>query len=196
MDIESQKYRFLGAKRFSFQALVRMAMLRYYKGKLSFMPAREVNAQLCTLTDDCAICQASWLGLSPGGGALRPAEDTREWETVEDEFALLAVCNLPAQASNMRMAPYAHLADGTMDVCVVRRCPRSVLVDMFRQLDTGEFVNNSKFNQDNHVQYHKVSEMILEPLTPEGCFAADGEPIEYRRLHISMVSNVLIKVPY
>lgn len=41
VDIESEKYRHVGAARFTLGTLVRLASLRVYKGKLAYLPATE-----------------------------------------------------------------------------------------------------------------------------------------------------------
>lgn len=41
VDIESEKYRHIGAVRFTIGTLVRLASLRVYRGKLSYLPATE-----------------------------------------------------------------------------------------------------------------------------------------------------------
>ncbi|KAM3622922.1 uncharacterized protein V6R79_004909 [Siganus canaliculatus] len=41
VDIESEKYRHVGAARFTVGTLVRLASLRVYRGKLAYLPARE-----------------------------------------------------------------------------------------------------------------------------------------------------------
>lgn len=41
VDIESEKYRHVGAARFTMGTLVRLVSLRIYKGKLSYLPAEE-----------------------------------------------------------------------------------------------------------------------------------------------------------
>ncbi|KAM9482235.1 sphingosine kinase 1-like [Clarias gariepinus] len=41
VDIESEKYRHIGAARFTMGTLVRLASLRVYKGRLAFLPAEE-----------------------------------------------------------------------------------------------------------------------------------------------------------
>ncbi|KAI4879505.1 hypothetical protein NFI96_018151 [Prochilodus magdalenae] len=46
VDIESEKYRHVGAARFTVGTLVRLASLRVYQGKLSYLPAEESGSYL------------------------------------------------------------------------------------------------------------------------------------------------------
>ncbi|KAF4080266.1 hypothetical protein AMELA_G00168390 [Ameiurus melas] len=57
VDIESEKYRYVGAARFTLGTLVRLTSLRVYKGKLAYLPAEESQslsspAQSVSFTND------------------------------------------------------------------------------------------------------------------------------------------------
>ncbi|XP_017337775.1 sphingosine kinase 1 isoform X1 [Ictalurus punctatus] len=57
VDIESEKYRYVGAARFTMGTLVRLTSLRVYKGKLAYLPAEESQfppspAQPVSFTND------------------------------------------------------------------------------------------------------------------------------------------------
>ncbi|XP_007252205.3 sphingosine kinase 1 [Astyanax mexicanus] len=49
VDIESEKYRHVGAARFTLGTLVRLASLRIYQGKLSYLPAEEPGTHPCSI---------------------------------------------------------------------------------------------------------------------------------------------------
>ncbi|XP_072239981.1 sphingosine kinase 1-like [Leuresthes tenuis] len=71
VDIESEKYRHVGAARFTVGTLVRLASLRTYKGKLAYLPAKKdhsseegcikvhCNNQASSLNPAPALCQLS-----------------------------------------------------------------------------------------------------------------------------------------
>lgn len=68
VDIESEKYRHVGAARFTVGTLVRLASLRVYKGKLAYLPAAEdhsseegpkKNATLCCNNGLSCLCPNS-----------------------------------------------------------------------------------------------------------------------------------------
>lgn len=67
VDIESEKYRHVGAARFTVGTLVRLASLRVYKGKLAYLPAtedysnKERNMTLCCNNEVSSLCPASVL---------------------------------------------------------------------------------------------------------------------------------------
>ncbi|XP_075870223.1 sphingosine kinase 1-like [Nelusetta ayraudi] len=68
VDIESEKYRHVGAARFTVGTLVRLASLRVYKGKLAYLPAKD--------------CGGSG-GASPKKNPTAPRCDERPETTVE-----------------------------------------------------------------------------------------------------------------
>ncbi|XP_049899514.1 sphingosine kinase 1-like [Epinephelus moara] len=74
VDIESEKYRHVGAARFTVGTLVRLACLRVYKGKLAYLPATEDYSKEEGLGNNMKLhCnnQASSLAL-----ASRPSRDS------------------------------------------------------------------------------------------------------------------------
>jgi len=60
VDIESEKYRFLGALRFTIGALVRIISLRKYSGNIYFLPApkfkKRASMKPCTILNECELC--------------------------------------------------------------------------------------------------------------------------------------------
>ncbi|XP_069510783.1 sphingosine kinase 1 [Ambystoma mexicanum] len=59
VDIESEKYRMLGAMRFSIGTAIRLAALRIYKGRLAYLPAEEPSASVSARTPDQLIPAAA-----------------------------------------------------------------------------------------------------------------------------------------
>lgn len=59
VDFESEKYRFVGAARFTLGALVRITNLRNYPGIIEYIPAkpRSDGSQFCTRDDTCSFCK-------------------------------------------------------------------------------------------------------------------------------------------
>lgn len=67
VDIESEKYRHVGAARFTVGTLVRLASLRVYKGKLAYLPATEDDGRERALGNNTTLLcnnQASSLARS------------------------------------------------------------------------------------------------------------------------------------
>ncbi|XP_070712492.1 sphingosine kinase 1-like [Pempheris klunzingeri] len=77
VDVESEKYRHVGAARFTVGTLVRLASLRVYKGRLAYLPATEdYNTQEGLRNNMTLHCnnQASSLGLA--SSLCRPSRDS------------------------------------------------------------------------------------------------------------------------
>lgn len=71
VDIESEKYRHVGAARFTVGTLVRLASLRVYKGKLAYLPATEDhNTEEVTLQ-----CNNQASSQGPASLLRRPSRD-------------------------------------------------------------------------------------------------------------------------
>lgn len=59
VDIESEKYRHVGAARFTMGTLVRLTSLRIYKGKLAYLPAEESQALPSTSSSTMSLTDGS-----------------------------------------------------------------------------------------------------------------------------------------
>ncbi|XP_060724961.1 sphingosine kinase 1-like isoform X1 [Tachysurus vachellii] len=59
VDIESEKYRHMGAARFTMGTLVRLASLRVYKGKLAYLPAEESQAPSSSASSEVSFTDGS-----------------------------------------------------------------------------------------------------------------------------------------
>ncbi|KAL7404042.1 hypothetical protein ABVT39_008829 [Epinephelus coioides] len=74
VDIESEKYRHVGAARFTVGTLVRLACLRVYKGKLAYLPATEDYSKEEGLGNNMKLhCNNQASSLAP---ASRPSRDS------------------------------------------------------------------------------------------------------------------------
>ncbi|GAA6080884.1 sphingosine kinase 1 [Tachysurus ichikawai] len=59
VDIESEKYRHMGAARFTMGTLVRLASLRVYKGKLAYLPVEESQAPSSSASSEVSFTDGS-----------------------------------------------------------------------------------------------------------------------------------------
>lgn len=77
VDIESEKYRHIGAVRFTIGTLVRLASLRVYRGKLSYLPAAEDSTNKGDLRNNMMLrCNNQ---ASPSGPASLPCRPSRDF---------------------------------------------------------------------------------------------------------------------
>jgi len=174
VDFESERYRFMGGARFTVGAVIRIANLRVYPGILEYVPAKTRPFKNCTRAIDCTECFAA----NQEEEAVEAGEEIAEeevWERMEDEFVTIIGCNFSKLSYDLHCAPYAHLSDGNIDLIVVKKCPRADLTNLFLQMETGEFVNNSSFNSKPFVHYLKVKKFKLTSNSTSTVFGFDGE---------------------
>ena len=162
VDIESERLRFLGYLRTDIYALMRILSLRSYKGRFSFLPHSDGKHPPCQSRE--------WDG---------------EWQVIEDEFILFWAMNTAWANHSMKAAPYAQLADGAMDVLLVRRgASRLELLSAFLRCAKGEHIFLPC------MEYYKVRCFRLEPLTDRGILAIDGEQVNYSPIEMKVIKGL------
>eukprot|EP00727_Mastigamoeba_balamuthi_P007519 m51a1_g3388 putative sphingosine kinase 2-like (552) ;mRNA; r:509061-511023 len=109
------------------------------------------------------------------------------WETREVSLSFATFQNLPWMMSGMLAAPYAHLADGCMDICFAasQGITRFQFLKFFSNLGDASHVGNPKFD------YIKVRAFTLEPLDPTGFVGIDGERIPFSTMQFSVAPGLL-----
>ncbi len=162
VDIESERLRFLGYLRTNIYALMRIISLRSYKGRFSFLPHSDWKHPLAQSKE--------WDG---------------EWQVIEDEFILFWAMNTTWANHSMKAAPYAQLADGAMDVLLVRQgASRWELLSALLGCAKGEHIFLPC------MEYYKVRCFRLEPLTDRGILAVDGEQVNYSPIEMKVIEGL------
>ena len=162
VDIESEKFKFLGSLRFDLYALFLICLLRTYRGRFSFIPH-----------PDCKSFQHQAI------------EQQGQWQVIEDDFIFLWAMNTPWAAHDMNVTPYARLDDGAIDVLIMRKgTSRLELLKALLRCGKGEHLNLP------HMEYYKVRSFRLEPLTQKGLLVVDGELVDYSPIKMQIVSNL------
>ncbi|KAG8434043.1 hypothetical protein GDO86_012418 [Hymenochirus boettgeri] len=90
VDIESEKYRHMGSARFTVGTMVRVASLRTYRGRLSYLPALDAHRPICRS-----------ITLSPNG-SLAPFQRSQLHRTVSD-FGLCEERNVMYKRSSTNL---------------------------------------------------------------------------------------------
>ncbi|XP_057739198.1 sphingosine kinase 1-like [Arachis stenosperma] len=185
IDIESEKYRWMGSARLDFYAICRFLNLRHYTGRVSFVPAPgfEEHGE-----------PSSYPGQSTSEGSNRDpseAENTQlqklgyqgsdinlehlNWRAINGPFVSVWLHNVPWGAEDTMAAPEAKFSDGYLDLIIVKDCPRLPLLAMMTELNKGGHVKSP------YVTYLKVKAFVLEPgprtkkPEKEGIIDSDGE---------------------
>jgi len=166
IDIESERWRFLGSTRFTLGAVVRLVWLRAYPGRLSFLPAPPEDAAATAVAAAAADAAASMPSLEV------PVPST--WTTVEDRFVMVWACQTSHASHNLHSAPGLPLGSGVFEVLVIRQhVPWLDVVAMFLALEDGGHVRRAG------LEVHRCLAYRIEPLTEAGIYSLDGEGIEY-----------------
>ena len=164
VDIESEKLRYLGSLRNDLYALMRIAFLRTYKGRFSYIPHSHGQETL-----------------------QRPRERNCEWQVIEDEFVFLWAMNVPWASHNIKAAPNANLSDSAIDILLIRQgVSRWELIQIFLSISQGNHLSLP------YVEYYKVSCFRLEPLTSRGILAVDGEQVDYSLIQMKVMNGVTL----
>ncbi|XP_015887975.1 sphingosine kinase 2 isoform X2 [Ziziphus jujuba] len=179
VDIESEKYRWMGSARIDFYALQRIIDLRQYDGRISFVPApgSETYGEPTSYSKH-GVRGPSQEELVKIRGHYRGPDtnlENMEWRTIHGPFVSVWLHNVAWGGEDTMAAPQAKFSDGYMDLIVIKDCPRLALLSLLTTLNNGGHVNSP------YVLYFKVKAFILEPgtrtndPTKEGIIDSDGE---------------------
>ncbi|KAK7327963.1 hypothetical protein VNO77_22057 [Canavalia gladiata] len=185
IDIESEKYRWMGSARLDFYGLCRIFNVRQYMGCVSFVPAPGYEA---------FGEPTSYPGKSTVKGSNsdpREAEcinlqrlcyrgpeinlENLSWRVINGPFISVWLHNVPWGAEDTMAAPDAKFSDGYLDLIIVKNCPKLPLLSMMSDLNNGGHVKSP------YVTYLKVRAFSLQPgprtndQEKEGIIDSDGE---------------------
>ncbi|CAN4092077.1 unnamed protein product [Withania somnifera] len=176
IDIESEKYRWMGSARIDYYAMQRIFRLRRYSGCIKFVPAPgyETFGEPADLEGETISEVKTNFVQHKGyrGPALHRKEFNRK---IEGPFISVWLHNVPWGGEDALAAPDAKFSDGYMDLIVIKDCPKLTLLLMMTELNKGGHVKSP------HVLYFKVKAFVLEPGTrlddpsKEGIIDVDGE---------------------
>ncbi|KAI4896378.1 hypothetical protein NFI96_003050 [Prochilodus magdalenae] len=202
VDIESEKYRPVGAVRFLVGAIVRLASLRTYQGRLAFLLAAEGASTAASSPP--SISTSSYCSSGPCGSIAQqhhspkpratstdpkehgPVDDLMippgepipsDWTEVEErDFVLvLATCHSHL-AEDLMVAPDARPDDGHIHLFYVTAgVSRPALLRIFLAMEKGTHLACDC----PHLVYRRVRALRLEPATRPGVITVDGEQVEY-----------------
>ncbi|CAL8331990.1 unnamed protein product [Lota lota] len=195
VDVESEKYRHVGAARFTMGTLVRLASLRVYRGRLSYLPAADgdaaergaiPNGAEHTFRNSCSSNNAlnakrrdppSLTG--PTDSLLPPANGPvpGDWVVVpEEDFVLVLAMYQSCLAEDLLAAPNATLDQGVIHLMYVKAgISRTSLLKLFLAMEKGTHLATGC----PHLVYSRVQALRLEPYAPKGLITVDGEAVEY-----------------
>lgn len=184
IDIESERFRWLGGARFTAQALVRILFPRKYEGaKLRFKPldasgdGGDAERFFKNTAPRAAAARSAARGLASSVSVpcADPLLRSQGWLELRDYSDIRGVwaLNVPWGAEDMHAAPAAEPSDGAYDVVVVRGTSRLAMLSLLLTFDAGGHVEHPA------VTYLKCSAFELTPGSARdgggGYVAVDGE---------------------
>ncbi|KPP61212.1 hypothetical protein Z043_120715 [Scleropages formosus] len=182
VDIESEKYRYVGAARFTGHAPGFCSSLFCQKKASADQGAAHTFRNSCNSNNATKASRSEAPPAASGGPAdslLVPLEQPvpSHWTVVkEEDFVLVLAMYQSHLAEDLLAAPGASLEDGVMHLFYVKAgISRAALLRLFLAMEKG--VHLAAGCPD--LVYVKVLALRLEPLTPKGVITVDGEVVEY-----------------
>ncbi|KAG0539677.1 hypothetical protein BDA96_03G342300 [Sorghum bicolor] len=161
IDIESEKYRWMGSARFDFYALVRIMNLRKYCGSIQFVPAPgyEAYGEPIKQVKNSIVESVEQNGKSHRSSYPGPSVEFQasDWRFIDGPFIAVWVNNVPWAAEDIMAAPEAKFSDGYMDAAILRDCPKADLLALLMKMSDGSYVKSP------YVAYLKVRTFQLSP---------------------------------
>ncbi|XP_050214396.1 sphingosine kinase 1 isoform X3 [Mercurialis annua] len=159
IDIESEKYRWMGSARMDFYALQRIIHLRHYNGCIAFVPAPGYESYGEPITYSSVSPSNSEQPLKIQHGYPGPDVDLNnfDWRMISGPFVSVWLHNVPWGGEDVMAAPHAKFSDGYLDLILMQDCPKLSLLAMMTGLKNGDHIKSP------YVIYLKVKAFILEP---------------------------------
>lgn len=189
IDVESEKYRWMGGFRFTFTAVNKiLATTKPVTGTLTYLEEEVKNKSFC-VPRECQTCQKSLNTLPMNDTSSGPPTPLlnnveaylRRANTVEGKFSFFLACNLRQLSGDTQGAPRAHLADGYIDLIFVRNeISKTKLTKLLLDLETGKYVDARE------VEYHKVKAFTLTPGKDSKVVMLDGERIPPEQVKVEV----------
>ncbi|KAF0917158.1 hypothetical protein E2562_016954 [Oryza meyeriana var. granulata] len=163
IDIESEKYRWMGSARFDFYALVRIMNLRKYYGSIRFVPAPgyEAYEDAVKQVENCTVeCQEQDVKSVCSYQGPSVEFQGSEWRSLDDPFVSVWINNVPWAAESIMEAPGAKFSDGYMDAIIVRDCPKADLLALLMKMSDGSHVRCFRLSPGHLVENPKRGGII------------------------------------
>ncbi|KAI1232330.1 Sphingosine kinase 1, partial [Lamprotornis superbus] len=186
VDIDSEKYRWLGSARFTLGTLQCLAKLRVYQGRLSYLPMATEQSSSPAPRDPRAPVTNGHIpqpagtdapGSLPPDSLLVPLGQPvpAHWTVVpEEEFVLVYAIYQSHLGTNLLMAPAARLHDGCIHLFYMKAgISRLTLLKLFLAMSRGTHLDLNC----PHLCYVPVRAFRLEPRVAAGIMTVDGEAL-------------------
>ncbi|XP_051911158.1 ceramide kinase isoform X1 [Hippocampus zosterae] len=162
IQTDSERQRWLGPARYDLSGVKTFLSHNYYEGTVSFVAADDNvgdprDKEQCRA--GCSVCQRKTSLREPRHDD--PSHAVNEtWSEIHGKFIAINAANMSCACprSPQGLSPAAHLADGTADLILVRKCSR---LDFFKHL----LRHTNKEDQFDHsfVEVHRVRKFRFQP---------------------------------
>ena len=162
--------------------------LRFYGGKLSYLPAEDSNATMSSSDIDVSsIGDDVNIPSRPSTNLLVPLSSPvpTDWVTVEGEFISVYLTLTSRIAVSSVAVPWARLDDGLGYLCWLKAgTPRTAITTFLLNLSTGDHLKSP------YVHMVAVRAFRLEPREKDGIMTIDGERIQYGPVQGQMLPSM------
>ncbi|XP_072097414.1 ceramide kinase [Mobula birostris] len=173
---DSEKNRWMGPSRYNFSGFKAFLTHQCYEGVISYLPATETlgsprDKRPCAA--GCRICQHSGEQLKASKKEREfkflNSDDHQQWKVIKGKFLAINSANISCACpkSPKGLSPAAHLADGTMDLIVVRKCSR---LSFLRYL-----IRHTTSNDQFDLAFVEVYRVKRFKFTPKYCDEEDSD---------------------
>nr|XP_020457180.1 ceramide kinase [Monopterus albus] len=167
---DSERKRWLGPARYDLSGLKTFLSHNYYEGTISFLPAEDAVGSprdKLQCRSGCHVCQHKLSSKDKQWDISereKPDKDGSGWNVMRGKFIAINAANMSCACprSPKGLSPSAHLADGTLDLILVRKCSR---LDFFRHLL--RHINTDDQFDHSFVEVHRVRMFHFQPLYQE-----------------------------
>ncbi|MCI4389022.1 hypothetical protein PGIGA_G00092850 [Pangasianodon gigas] len=162
---DSERKRWMGPARYDISGVKTFLSHHYYEGTISFLPADEnvgTPRDKLQCRSGCNICRlpSADKQVSKDEESISDTEKKGVWQVIRGKFlAINAACmSCACPRSPKGLSPAAHLANGTADLILVRKCSR---FDFLRHL----LRHTNKDDQFDHpfVEVYRVRQFRFTP---------------------------------
>lgn len=159
---DSEKLRWMGPKRYDVAGFKKFMSNRGYEGVVSYLPAQAVDANPQNNTrcrSGCNVCSSGFDAVPHRPCQQNPSDCN--WQSVKGRFISVIGANMSCACAKSPegLSPSAHLADGCLDLILVKHTSRlQYLRHMLRLTSKAD-----QFNFD-FVEVHRVREFSFRPL--------------------------------
>ncbi|XP_045928677.1 ceramide kinase [Micropterus dolomieu] len=165
---DSERKRWLGPARYDLSGVKTFLSHNYYEGTVSFLPAENnmgTPRDKLQCRSGCCVCQHKPSSKDKQWEVSEEKEKSDEdgsgvWSAIRGKFIAINAASMSCACprSPKGLSPSAHLADGTTDLILVRKCSR---LDFLKHL----LRHTNKEDQFDHsfVEVHRVRKFRFQP---------------------------------